>query len=206
MVEGATAGERGASCGAAAGPVPALRRRSKVTPTPRRACLAATESGPAARQNNPLCSLQAAPVRPEAAAGRGGPGQLSGAAVQGNEGGCGPHLVDGAELADVLPPADLHPVHQQELDRQQAAQVDVGEGRRQVLRQRGLGVPVHVGVEDLLAQHARGAQHGPTGVHQLGLPVPAGGATRRGARGGDAGWVLAWCVARSRHVALRTAA
>lgn len=33
------------------------------------------------------------------------------------------HLVDGAGLADVLPAADLHPVHEQELPRQDASQV-----------------------------------------------------------------------------------
>ena len=81
------------------------------------------------------------------------------------------HVVDRAEVFVVHPAAHLDKVHQAKLPREQAAEVDVLEGAGQVLRQRGL-VPPHVGLEDLLPQHAGDAEHRPARVHELRLAVP----------------------------------
>ena len=101
------------------------------------------------------------------------------------------HLVHRPKVLVVLPAADLHPVHEQELPRQQAAHVDVLEGLRQVLRQAGL-VEEDFWLHNLLHQHAGNAQHGPAGVDQLRLAVPAARTDARGAAG--SGWMRARVV------------
>mmetsp|Transcript_8820 Transcript_8820/g.29020 ORF Transcript_8820/g.29020 Transcript_8820/m.29020 type:complete len:266 (+) Transcript_8820:73-870(+) len=80
-------------------------------------------------------------------------------------------LVHRARLADVLPAADLNPVHEQELNREQPPKVEVALRKlRKVLRERRL-VPENLRVHNLLRHNARNPPHSPPRVHELRLPV-----------------------------------